>query len=241
LAIQNEPDRFGDFVLGEPADQWWPPRSYPVVIEPENVVLRPVVYHAEALTFKANNLLFEVLDGPLHVPSYYPAKAATELMEDIREMEQRRSGLGWIRWLQATTRHQTNNAFANYAQVAATALVELRSWCGPGQPDTTNGEWVPASKAVQLAQEKGYKIDLPWLSKSAARNGVKTRPKQLPGKHSLEVEWNSLAGYLLRNAPAKTGQADEPGSDEPELRERAQIEERMRQAKEKKGRDRPLD
>jgi hypothetical protein len=96
----------------------------------------------------------------------------------------------------------------------------------PGHPDPDNPgeneEWVPATVAVERAEKAGRSITLPWLSKSAAKCGVRTRPRKLKGRHQLEVEWNSLAGYLLsrdsRNQPAGEETSGELSEEEIERR-----------------------
>jgi hypothetical protein len=77
------------------------------------------------------------------------------------------------------------------------------------KPAEHHEEWVPASEAVERAKRAGFGITPPWLSKYAEKNGVRTRPRQGPGNHRSEVEWNSLAGYLLRNPDLH--KAAEPG------------------------------
>jgi hypothetical protein len=98
--------------------------------------------------------------------------------------------------------------------------------------DTTSGEeWLPAGKAIVRAEEAGYQITASWLSRDAAKKGVKVRPAQLPGRHKQEVEWNSLAGYLLRVQAA---------SEESEEEDEEEISQRVRKAQEQKKRSRPL-
>jgi hypothetical protein len=69
-----------------------------------------------------------------------------------------------------------------------------------GQEDVLHEEWVPASVAVERAEEANHPITLPRLSKLRKQGKIKTRPRTQPGNHRLEVEWNSLSGYLLRQA-----------------------------------------
>jgi hypothetical protein len=106
---------------------------------------------------------------------------------------------------------------------------------GSPRPDGEDEEWLPASAAVNRAERAGYQVGLSWLSRFAEKRGVKTRPRQLTGNHKLEVEWNSLAGYLTRK------KADETDHEEPPSDEKDRIEERMKKAKEKKRQDRTPD
>jgi hypothetical protein len=89
-------------------------------------------------------------------------------------------------------------------------------------------EWLPASKAVEGAEQSGHRITLKWLTQDARKHGVRTRPRQLPGSHKREVEWASLAAYLLKQ-PRPENDADEETAD------------RLRKAQEQKRRERPLD
>jgi hypothetical protein len=66
-----------------------------------------------------------------------------------------------------------------------------------GQDVVHHEEWVPASVAVERAEEANHPIALSRLSKLAKQGKIRTRPRTLAGKHRLEVEWNSLSGYLL--------------------------------------------
>jgi hypothetical protein len=77
-------------------------------------------------------------------------------------------------------------------------VARAREGCRGGQE-----EWLPASEALARADVVGHPITLPQLSKLATSGKVKSRPRTLPGKHQLEVEWNTLAGHLLREAAAK--------------------------------------
>jgi hypothetical protein len=74
---------------------------------------------------------------------------------------------------------------------------------------TAPEEWLPASVAVERAEQSGHPITLKWLTQDAAKHGVRIRPRQLPGRHQQEVEWNSLAGYLLKQARPETELDDE--------------------------------
>jgi hypothetical protein len=102
-----------------------------------------------------------------------------------------------------------------------------------GAESTAEGEeWLPAKEAVERAQQAGFQVRLSWLSRSAAKRGVKTRPRQLSGKHQLEVEWKSLAGYLVRKKAERVG-VEEPCDGD--------IGPRIEEASAKKRRARPLD
>jgi len=97
-------------------------------------------------------------------------------------------------------------------------------------PHTGVGEkWMPASEALEVAEEKGYGITLDWISKRKRR--IRTRPRQLPGNHKLEVEMSSFGAVLFAEAKRKTVKTD---TDEPGVTERSQIEARKREAQESK-------
>jgi hypothetical protein len=93
----------------------------------------------------------------------------------------------------------------------------------------TREEWLSATDAVERAEKAGYPITLKWLTKDAPKYGVKTRPRQLPGRHRVEVEWNSLAGCLLRAGPL-----DQESDEEA-------IGSRLAEVRERTRRERPLD
>jgi hypothetical protein len=109
---------------------------------------------------------------------------------------------------------------------AALVVAELGRRAKPtgceGQP-SLHEDWLPASEAVAAANARGYGITLDWLSKRKAR--LRTRPPELPGKHRLEVEMNSLAVLLFREARPQAGNTD---TDEPGPGEREGIEARKR-------------
>jgi hypothetical protein len=103
----------------------------------------------------------------------------------------------------------------------------------PAEPtETPYDEWLPASKAVEQAQKAGYKVGLDWITRSAAKYGVRTRGRQLPGNHRLEVEWNSLAGHLLKSGKKEPDEDGQPEED---------TERRIQEARERKRQNRPLD
>jgi hypothetical protein len=89
-------------------------------------------------------------------------------------------------------------------------------------------EWLPASKAVERAEQSGQRITLTWLTRDARKHGVRIRPRTLPGSHKQEVEWSSLAGVLLKHARPARESDDEVAS-------------RLRAAQEEKRRQYPLD
>jgi hypothetical protein len=89
--------------------------------------------------------------------------------------------------------------------------------------DATKEDWRPASEAVVIAAEKGYDITLDWVSKHKKK--FRTRPRQLPGRHQLEVEMGSLAVVLFAEA-GRSGR--EPEGDQPGQLERDRIEARKR-------------
>jgi hypothetical protein len=89
-------------------------------------------------------------------------------------------------------------------------------------------EWLPASKAVVRAEQSGHPTTLKWLTQNARKYGVRIRPRQLPGRHKQEVEWASLAAWLLKRRRPEND-ADEETAD------------RLREAQEQKRRERPFD
>ncbi|HTU92493.1 MAG TPA: hypothetical protein VMF69_20595 [Gemmataceae bacterium] len=95
--------------------------------------------------------------------------------------------------------------------------------------DATAEEWLPASAAVERAERCGHAITLKWLTQDACKHGVRIRPRQQPGRHKQEVEWASLAGYLLKRALPE----DDGGEEE--------ISARIREAQEQRRRERFLD
>jgi hypothetical protein len=98
---------------------------------------------------------------------------------------------------------------------------------------TADEEWLPASAAVERAEQSGHTITLKWLTRDAAKHGVKIRRRQLPGRHKVEAEWNSIAGYLLR--PTRSEEEPDEESDE------EAISSRLRKEAEQKRRERSLD
>jgi hypothetical protein len=110
-------------------------------------------------------------------------------------------------------------------QIIAFVNQALRMRASEQLPD--NEEWLPASKAAERAEQSGHAITVKWLTKDAGKHGVKTRQRRLPGRHKKEVEWNSLAGHLLKQArPEEESEA---------------INHRIREAQEQKRKDRSLD
>jgi hypothetical protein len=88
---------------------------------------------------------------------------------------------------------------------------------------------MPASRAAEWAEERGYPINLKCLTQDAPKHGVRIRPQELPGRHKQEVELNSLARYLL-----------ERGRPETESDQEA-IQRTVREAQEQKRKERSLD
>ena len=113
------------------------------------------------------------------------------------------------------------------------AYAEVQARLGVGSNAAAGEEWLPANKAVERAEHRGHAITLKWVTQDAGKHGVRTRPRQLPGRHRVEVEWNSLAGYLLR----PTGSEEEPGGESDE----EAMSSRLRDEAERMRRERPLD
>jgi hypothetical protein len=98
-------------------------------------------------------------------------------------------------------------------------------------------EWLPASEAVKRAEAAGFPITLSRLSKLSERADVRKRPRTLRGNHQLEIEWNSLSGYLLRRASGK-----QPGGKKtPAEPSDGEFDEEVAKAGKEKQRRRPLD
>jgi hypothetical protein len=74
-------------------------------------------------------------------------------------------------------------------------------------------DWVPASVAVKRAAQAGFEITLPWLSKEAEKLGIKTRSNPGAGKHRREVNWSSLAGYLLLHLEMRKEKEEEDAEE----------------------------
>jgi hypothetical protein len=88
------------------------------------------------------------------------------------------------------------------------------------------------------ANEMGYGIGLPWLTRDAAKHGLRIRPRppEKPGRHKQEVEWHRLAAYLLESKKPHS----RPNPEEEEGCSKEDVERRIRQASERKRQDRPL-
>jgi hypothetical protein len=103
-------------------------------------------------------------------------------------------------------------------------------------------DWQPYSVAVARAARKGYLISLSFLSKKQDR--LRTRPKQLPGKHRREVEMNSLWAFLVSDdgpVPKPPPNEMEADGGEPGPRQQDIISARITRASEKNRKERPLD
>jgi hypothetical protein len=116
---------------------------------------------------------------------------------------------------------------------AARGVVEWATVPGEQSPAAVGEKWIPASEAVTVANGWGYNIVLGWISKRKDR--IRTRPRQLPGKHQLEVEMGSLARVLLAEGDHKTVNTD---PDEPDQSERDRIEVRKQAEEDLKRRTR---
>jgi hypothetical protein len=106
---------------------------------------------------------------------------------------------------------------------------EARRRLDKGTDPAAAEKWLPATEAVHRAEQCGHNISTKVLIKDTPKHGVRVRPRQLPGNHKQEVEWNSLAGYLLERARA----TEEPDEEETSAR--------LREAAEVKRKERPLD
>jgi hypothetical protein len=118
---------------------------------------------------------------------------------------------------------------------ADTALlpVPVTAQTAPEPPVVTapaQEEWLSFSEAVERAAQAEHTITLPWLNRSAHKHGVRTRPRQKPGNHRQEVEWHSLAAYLL-DSRKRDGNAEDGGG----------TAERIEEARRQKRQALPLD
>jgi hypothetical protein len=104
----------------------------------------------------------------------------------------------------------------------------------PGHP--SKEDWLSATKAIAFAKTKGFAITLGWIVKRKGK--IRTRPRQLLGKHKLEVEKNSLLVALANEAKRLEVEND---TDEPAESMRAEIEERKNSERVRKQRDRSPD
>jgi hypothetical protein len=113
---------------------------------------------------------------------------------------------------------------------------------GAGLLPASEGQWLPAAQAVNKAEQAGHPIRLDWLTRDAPKQGVKVRARQLPGNHKKEVEWNSLAGYLMMQKSGEAAVAGtEGGADDPPDTERNEIERRKEEEQRRKRHNRSLD
>jgi hypothetical protein len=115
--------------------------------------------------------------------------------------------------------------------------------CPPRSPPQTpasvsSEEWLTATRAVERAEAVEYALSLSLLNKYATKGKRKARQPPLNGNHKLEVEWNSLAGHLLRTKAGKARGGAEEAEAEPTEAETAQ---RIREEGERKRRGRSLD
>jgi hypothetical protein len=96
------------------------------------------------------------------------------------------------------------------------------------------GDWVPATKAVEWAEQKGYLVNIKWLTQNSSKRGVGVRKVKQPGKYKKEVELNSFALYLLKHGKLLKDASPEE-EPVPETIRRS-----ISEANEKKLRERPL-
>jgi hypothetical protein len=103
-------------------------------------------------------------------------------------------------------------------------------------PAVIDGEWLPASEAVERAEQKGYRITLSWLTRNAQASGVRVRSRQGPGTHKKEVEWGSLIVWLVdHKKPDRNLQQAREGCGQEEAAKR------IKEARARKRQERPLD
>jgi hypothetical protein len=121
-----------------------------------------------------------------------------------------------------------------YARGAVGKLLELWQEAARGR-EPAGEEWVPATRAAEIAGQLRRPINLNWFTRSADKHGVKTRGRQLPGRHEREVELNSLLRYLAKKAAAGED------AEEPSERQRGMIEARMQEERKHKHGRPPCD
>jgi hypothetical protein len=142
VRLLREEDRLPDRLF----ELYGPP---PWVRVPEDPQRRPVVGEVNALTSKANRLLFRVLDGPNQVPA--------DFQEQIREWDRRCLEYGWICWLRHyVVIHGPHRRFDNYPHVAATGLWELREVAAP--PTNRDGKPAEPPGSIPAVDEEDVRI-----------------------------------------------------------------------------------
>jgi hypothetical protein len=124
-------------------------------------------------------------------------------------------------------------------QIKQFGAAEMVVPAAPDPPQPIAEEWLPNSEAVKRAERAGFEITLSWLSRPPQKSGIKRREAQLPGDHRGEVEWNSLAGYLMKTRAEGRGFGADNDQEEPSTTELERIEAEKQKAKEKKQRGRP--
>jgi hypothetical protein len=71
--------------------------------------------------------------------------------------------------------------------------------------------WIPAERAVEEASKLNHDTQIKWLTQDAPKHGVRVRPRELPGRHKKEVEWGTLAAYLLGHRQPREAQRKTEG------------------------------
>jgi hypothetical protein len=95
-----------------------PGPNWPGVRMPRHPAFRAVTNHVDALTQRAHELLLRVLAGPNGI--------SADRQQAIRAFDRKSYGYGWVCWLWDATPMEHPSRCENYAQVAATALEELK-------------------------------------------------------------------------------------------------------------------
>jgi len=200
LAIPPLQTGFGPPHIGEKVGHPWPQLGHPVAQAPEDRGRRCVVEHLHVLTDQAHKALLSMLAGQHGIPA--------DVVQDIRDFDQRCPGNGWIRWLWFSTIPQQPHRYENYPQVAATALRVLRAHCNaPGDSDRDFSIDGPNAFALYktLAAQKGKPITRQKLRAIDSRfRGDKTIPRlrgRLP-RALRDTVVSTNAGYWLQ-LPAK--------------------------------------
>jgi hypothetical protein len=93
-------------------------------------------------------------------------------------------------------------------------------------------EWIATSSAVKKARQNSFSNSLTWLTRDASKHGVRLRPrpKSSQGRHRQEVEWSSLAKYLITKVKPEDIEDESP-----------ETQSRLEKAKKDKKLRRPLD
>jgi hypothetical protein len=193
----------------------WPDRLFelygpaPWVLLPEELQLRPIVEHVKALTWRANQLLFRVLDGPNQIRD--------DVRQQIREWEGQCPKRGWIRWLlYAVCITGPYYRIENYPQVAATALTELAAARVQGADADQSDQWLTVSQAARVTD-----CDTGTITRAADDGSLKSN-----GRHGRDrrIDPVDLSRWKLKRA-------DRPEPEESESAVERKLDNAIRRSK----------